>query len=397
MLTVLAALAASDAVRLAGRRERVLRGFAEALMSGAVERPANVNAADRNISEAVELAAERIEHERAKLRSESDRLAALVDTVSAALYVLDPDGTIRFSNRAAHRLLPQPSRRFSEMSAVGLELGRKLEVLAPGAREMAKLADGRSVLAGSAIFTGPEGEPLRLVSLQTLVGELDPIEIKAWQDLSRVLAHEMMNSLAPIVSLTESLEEMLARPEGMDRTQIARAIETIGRRSAGLMRFVERYRRMAEVPPAELAPIDLGDFVSDIVALVGAGFEFRGIRLKTHVEPQELTVEGDVELLSQAVLNLLKNAAEASAGCATPHVTLSCLSATEGVAISVEDIGHGVPQDTDLLFLPFYTTRPENDGIGLSIVRQVALAHRGTIRVERMQPGARFTLLLPSS
>jgi signal transduction histidine kinase len=233
------------------------------------------------------------------------------------------------------------------------------------------------------------------ISLQTLVGELDPIEIKAWQDLSRVLAHEMMNSLAPIVSLTESLEQMLARPDGLDRAQLKKAIETIGRRSAGLMRFVERYRRMAEVPLAERARVSIRDFVSDIVALVGPGFAYRGIRLETHVEPQELAVDGDVELLSQAVLNLLKNAAEASASTPAPQVTLACSCGAAGVTISVEDNGHGVPDDSDSLFLPFYTTRPGNDGIGLSIVRQVALAHRGTISVERRQPGACFTLVLP--
>jgi nitrogen fixation/metabolism regulation signal transduction histidine kinase len=323
-----------------------------------------------------------------------DRLNALIDTVGAALYVLDADGTIRFANRGAHQLTPASGVRLAAMPAIGAALGRRLEALAPGAREIGTLADGRSILVSVTAFQTSHGARLRLISLQAIVGELDAVELKVWQDLSRVLAHEMMNSLVPIVSMTESLQAMLAQPQPPDRAAIARAVETIGRRSAGLMRFVDRYRRRAELPPPELQPVRLAEWAADLALLVGPGFAARAIRLETRIDPPDLMLEADPELLSQAVINLLKNASEALDGRSDGVVKLSCRRVETGITIAVEDNGVGLPDDGDSIFLPFYTTRAGNDGIGLAIARQVALAHRGTITVERVDPGACFTLHL---
>jgi nitrogen fixation/metabolism regulation signal transduction histidine kinase len=380
-------------VRLADRGERRLRTFAEALASGTIERPAGRDA-DTALFGAIEKAAERIEADRHARQSDLDRLNALLDAVDTAFYVLDVDGAIRFANRGAHRLTRGSADRFANLSAIGPDLARRLEALPPGARQVEKLADGRSVLVGAIAFRSSLGGPLRLVSLQPIVGALDAVELKVWQDLSRVLAHEMMNSLAPVVSMTESLQAMLAGSRPPDPAALARAVETIGRRSAGLMRFVDRYRRMAELPPPDYRPIRLTGLIADLASLVEPGFAARNIRLETSVEPADLAMEGDAELLSQAILNLLKNASEALDGRTEGLIKLGCWGDETGIAIAIEDNGPGLQDDSDAIFLPFYTTRPDNEGIGLSIARQVALAHRGTITTERMNPGARFTLQL---
>jgi nitrogen fixation/metabolism regulation signal transduction histidine kinase len=393
VLGACAAAAFANAIRLANRGERQLRTFAEALASGTVERPTG-HGADAPLTRAIEKAAERIEADRHARQGDLDRLNALLDAVDAALYVLDADGTIRFANRGAHRLTRASAEHFARLSAIGPELGRRLEALPPGARQVERLPDGRSVLVGAASFRSSLGEPLRLISLQPIVGALDAVELKVWQDLSRVLAHEMMNSLAPVVSMTESMQAMLAAPQPPDPASLARAVETIGRRSAGLMRFVDRYRRMAELPPPEFRPVRLTELVADLASLVEPGFLARGIRLETSVEPADLVMEGDAELLSQAVLNLLKNASEALDGRTDGLIRLGCQRHEAEIAIAIEDNGVGLQDDSDSIFLPFYTTRPDNEGIGLSIARQVALAHRGMITVERMNPGARFTMHL---
>jgi two-component system nitrogen regulation sensor histidine kinase NtrY len=393
VLLACAAAAFADAIRLAGRGERRLRIFAEALASGTIERPAGHDV-DQPLMRAIEKAAERIEADRHAGRMELDRLSALLDTVGTALYVLDTGGAIRFANRAAHQMTRSAADRFANIPAIGPALAPRLETLPPGAREMEVLADGRAVLVGVAAFRSSQDEGLRLISLQAIVGELDAVELKVWKDLSRVLAHEMMNSLVPIVSMTESLQAMLARPEPPNPVSLTRAVETIGRRSAGLMRFVDRYRRMAELPPPELQPVRLAELVADLAALVEPGFLARNIRLQSSVEPADLMLDGDAELLSQAILNLLKNAGEALDGRTDGLIRLTCRRDEADVTISVEDNGVGLQGDGDSIFLPFYTTRQGNDGIGLSIARQVALAHRGTIVAEPMYPGARFSLHL---
>lgn len=393
ILGACAAAAFADMIRLADRGARRLRMFAEALASGTVERPAG-GRTDQPLARAIEQAADRIEADRLAGQGDRDRLNALLDTVGAALYLLDADDRICFANRGARQLTGSSADSFGAIAAIGPDLGRRLELLPPGARQVEQLADGRSVLIGAAWFRAANGDRLRLVSMQPIVGALDAVELKVWQDLSRVLAHEMMNSLAPIVSMTESLQAMLARPDAPNAVSLARAVETIGRRSAALMRFVERYRRMAELPPPELRPLRLADLVADLVLLVEPGLRARHIRLDHRVEPADLMIEGDPELLSQAILNLLKNAGEALDGRSDGLIRLHCRRVDERVTISVEDNGVGLHDDGDAIFLPFYTTRAGNDGIGLSIVRQVALAHRGTIRVEPANPGARFTLHL---
>jgi len=148
--------------------------------------------------------------------------------------------------------------------------------------------------------------------LQRLAGDLDAVELKAWDDMARVLAHEMLNSLTPIASLSESLDALLR--QGDRNADVAAALETIRRRSRGLMSFVERYRTVVDVPEPQRQKLPLRALLADMERLIRPTLAERGIQLTTRIEPPELTVLGDRDLLEQALINILRNATEALSG-----------------------------------------------------------------------------------
>ncbi len=321
-----------------------------------------------------------------------DHLQALLDTVSAALLVLRPDGRALAANRAAQLLLRGVEAELAAAAVIGAEAAREITALAPGARAITRLAGGQQMLVSVAHFAS-EGENSRLVSLQAVVGELDAVQLKAWQDMSRVLSHEIMNSLTPIASLSESLSGLL-RAEGANRDSVE-ASDTIARRSLGLVSFVGRYRQMAALPEPALQTIALQPFADEIHTLMQQRLD--GVRYTSTIEAA--FVRADPDLLSQAVINLLHNAADAVAGRADPAIALTCTRQENEVVISISDNGGGVAEAiAEDIFVPFFTTKTQGSGIGLSIVRQIALKHGGRVWVSRNPAGgARFQIGLPAS
>ena len=259
-----------------------------------------------------------------------------------------------------------------------------------------RLADERRMLASAAGFRAPDGGQRRLISLQSLSSELSAVELKAWQDLVRVLAHEMMNSLTPIVSLAESLQTLVEPTSGAD-AQIAAAIEIIARRSSGLMGFVGRYRSLAELPEPVPEVLAAADLLAGLERLMRGVLDEKAITFQRRVEPDDLELRADPELLEQALINLLKNAIEAVAGRGEPRIELSCHAEDGRVVLQVSDNGRGLPEtDPEQVFTPFFTTKAGGSGVGLSLARQIAQAHGGALTARRNTPaGATFTLSLP--
>jgi two-component system nitrogen regulation sensor histidine kinase NtrY len=342
---------------------------------------------------------------RAERLRQLEFLQTLLDTVTAALFVIAPDGTLTLINRAARQLTGAPVSRFEAVPLFGASLSRQLQGLAPGGREIVTLADGQRMLASAARFAAPDHGPRRLISLQRIAGELDAVELKAWQDMANVLAHEMMNSLTPIASLSESLEELLrSAPAGSARSDIvneeaAVAVEVIKRRSRGLMDFVARYRAIAELPAPRPQPVRMDRFLSDIDRLLAPTFAGQRIACRVAIEPPDSAVAADPQLLEQAVINLLRNAADAVTGMAEARIEISCRVQEAMVFIEFADNGCGVPQvHRDQVFVPFFTTKAGGSGIGLNLARQIALAHGGQLLYRANEPaGSVFTLSLPAA
>jgi two-component system nitrogen regulation sensor histidine kinase NtrY len=394
VLVVVAILVALDLARSTTAADRTLAQFVEGLTAEGYERP-TPQPGLRRLAAAMAGALDRLAASRADRQRRIDHLEALTDNVAAALLVIDPAGRILSANRAARQGLGAAPGPLAAVAALPPPAALRLRTLPAGGREILRLTDGRAMLAQAAAFSA-EGGRLTLISLQSLSGELDAVELKAWQDLVRVLAHEMMNSLTPICSLSESLGVRLRTP-GSDPAEVAEALDVIARRSAGLMHFVERYRRLTDLPSPEVSRLRAADLAASLDRLISPMMTEAGVDYASVVSPPQLTLEADPELVEQALINLLKNALEAVRGRPGAAVRLGVRLEENQALIIVEDNGPGLPEgDPEAVFVPFFTTKEGGSGVGLTLARQIALAHGGRLEHQpRAGGGAAFRLVLP--
>ena len=274
-------------------------------------------------------------------------------------------------------------------------------------REMLSIATERGqerwLLAGSRLSLG--GVEARLLALLPLESELEAETLKAWRQLVHVLTHEIMNSLTPIASLSRSAREMLGEPDaGPD---LSLALDTIARRAASLATFVGHYRSISELPAPQPEVLQLSELFARLEQLVAAGWRDRGGQASFSVEPASLSLRADPGQLEQALLNLIKNAAQATAGLARPRLSVRARLVRGGrLALEVRDNGPGVPPGLESdIFLPFFSTRSGTQardadhsysgshGIGLALVRKLIHGMGGTVRyVKPIDGGACFVL-----
>jgi signal transduction histidine kinase len=236
-----------------------------------------------------------------------------------------------------------------------------------------------------------EGYPLQLIALSDLSRALREEERAAWKRIIRVLSHEINNSLAPIKSISGSLQSMLGREKlvGELGDDVERGLSVIAGRAEALGRFMASYARLARLPPPE--PVDVR--VSTLVRGV-ADLETRlGVEV---IGGQDLTVRVDPDQLEQALINLVRNAVDATLESGGAGVSIRWITRAGKLHLLVEDRGAGVG-DTGNLFVPFYTTKPGGSGIGLVLSRQIAEGHGGTLELENRGDGtgARARLVLP--
>ncbi|MET3709609.1 signal transduction histidine kinase [Sphingomonas trueperi] len=323
---------------------------------------------------------------------EADQLRALLDAVATALFVLDARGRIVRCNRAARRMAGAMVSRLADVDALDPATVSVLQALPAGARRLVRAKDGRNLLVWCGSFAVPGAAPQRLLSLQWVAGELDAVEIEAWHAMTRVLTHEMMNALAPIVSLTESLA---ALPNHHPET--ARALTTIERRATHLLGFVERYRLLGDLPQPVPVAFDLSALVTDVAQSTASLLEDTGICLSLYVPPEPVRITADPELLERALANLLQNAADAARGQQSPRITIELTTEAAETVVRIRDNGPGIPPDRiDEIFVPFFTTKERGSGIGLSLSRQIAAAHHATLMAVPADEGACFELRIPA-
>lgn len=274
------------------------------------------------------------------------------------------------------------------------ELPARLHTLHPGELSILQVRrkDEYSQLILSAISFVVLGKPLTVVSMKNIRSVLENKETEAWQKLIRVLTHEIMNSMTPIVSLSELLRNKCMDEPGVDtedREEINQAVETIFRRSSGLVRFVESYRKVTGIPMPIPEIIPVNHFLDNISLL----FKDQKDKIKIVPATAHLQVIADKGLIEQVLINLVKNALDATRHCLRPQIELSAGINEEGKTfIRVSDNGTGIPVEVqERIFIPFFTTKPSGSGIGLSISRQIMHMHKGDLSVlSENGQGSRF-------
>jgi nitrogen fixation/metabolism regulation signal transduction histidine kinase len=312
-------------------------------------------------------------------------LSAVVDDAPAALLTIDEDERVTLLNKAARRQFADKSGiRVEDFRVYGAEFVAALG-LSPSGRRVTQLVRegiGQRVMVETARIERL-GSNLRIVSVLPIQSVLGAAEMATQNGLVRVLTHEIMNSLTPVTSLIRSAADLLATAENdpAAMAEARQAVEVAARRAEGMHRFVENYRSFARLPEIRRRRFSAADWTSEIVRLCAADPVTSGIAIDVSV-PAAMSLDADPDLMAQVCLNLLRNAATAARGASTePHVGIALRAVGDGGArIEVFDNGPGIdPDRRDDIFLPFYTTRPDGSGVGLSFAQQVIIAHGGSI------------------
>ncbi|MEW9625421.1 sensor histidine kinase [Rhodanobacter geophilus] len=332
--------------------------------------------------------AERLQRERLEFEESSYLLGKTLAALDSAVFVFDEGRRLRLLNPAAQRLLDAERHRLFGLGAAELGLAPLLE--GPSARLLTHVFPGRSGrfdIRHAALRSGGRGGQLLVVNDVGRV--LREEERAAWQRLLRVLGHEVNNSLAPIQSMAGTLATLAARdPLPADwREDFRGGLELIGHRAEALGRFLSSYSKLARLPPPQPRVVELSALVAKLAKLEQ--------RLPVIVEAgASMAVEADPDQLEQALINLLRNAVEASLP--DGSVRLRWRREGERAVIEVEDDGPG-PPPSENLFVPFFTTKPGGSGIGLALAQQIAEAHQGgvTLAAREGARGALARLWLP--
>lgn len=320
-------------------------------------------------------------------------LETVMQHVGVGLISYNQNGDVQFINNAAKRLLKVTHlNNISGLSKISQTLTQKLFALEAGERETIKITDENDFIQLIIYATEFKLRDQRyiLVSLQNIQSELEEKEMEAWQQLIRVLTHEIMNSITPISSLASTVQSILKAsaqekevpdPESLD--DINSAVNTIHRRSEGLIHFVNSYRNLTKIPKPNFQIFQISSLFERIKKLMSKELEEKGIKFTQCITPDSLELTADPELVEQVVINLLINSEHSLEAQEGAEISLTALLDERGkILIKVTDNGPGIPEDViEKIFIPFYSTKKNGSGIGLSLSRQIMRAHGGNIRV----------------
>jgi len=320
----------------------------------------------------------------------------IVMHVGIGLIVFKEDGNIEIFNSAARKLLKiNRATNIRDLAEVSDTLVNVFEKLKTGGRELVRLKIGEELVQLSiyAIELTLRNENVKLISIQNIQSELEEKEMEAWQNLVRVLTHEIMNSVTPISSLAAIVEEELKphvkednnEPLSKDQlTDIHLSLQTISKRSEGLIHFVKEFRSLTSIPKPRPVQIDVRTLLDELAMLHRRDLNDRGIQLTISVYPEDLTISADKNMIEQVLINLLRNAIQAFEEQEEKKIDIRVfVNEKSRPVIAVKDNGTGIdPEAMEKIFIPFFTTKKSGSGIGLSLSRQIMRVHQGTLTVK---------------
>ena len=350
------------------------------------------------------------EYQRLNLEKEAhyQYLESVIEHVSVALICLDAEGAVVLMNQQAKKLFKAPylpgARSFTR---VDKNLPEILQRLVDGERHLVsiKIEDESLQLVLYATEFQLLNHNYKLVSFQNIRDELEQREIDSWQKLIRVLTHEIMNSVTPIISLTSIIREMLL-PDNDDRLAITefsaeqnedllRSIKSIESRSKGLLSFVQAYTNLTNLPAPVFETVAVTNLFNQVGTIMQPALEKNRIRFEVNCEAGNLAIRADPQMIEQVLINLIKNATEALVEVREPSIQLRAFNNRQGKCLlQVVDNGPGIdPAHLESIFIPFFTTKRNGSGVGLSISRQIMYVNKGLLSVKTAPgKGCIFTL-----
>jgi nitrogen fixation/metabolism regulation signal transduction histidine kinase len=334
---------------------------------------------------------EQIKSVKFELQEQEQYFKTILEHVSVGIIVYNEKGNIFLSNSAARNLLDyEPLTHINQLMRVDKNLFAAFKDLQPGNRKMVSFSGkkGMRQLSLKSTLFKSASENFYLVAVQDIKSELETKELESWIKLIRVLTHEIMNSVAPITSLSETILGYYKNnddkmPSEKVTGNTIKGLEVINERGAGLISFVENYRKFTRIPPPEKKMLIVGQLFDNTITLINMEAGNEKIAISREVNPPDMEILADKKQISQVLINLVKNAKEALKDSRDGKITLTGKNNRNGrPQITVADNGPGISSDLmDKIFVPFFTTRESGTGIGLSISRQIMLLHGGSLKI----------------
>lgn len=326
-------------------------------------------------------------------------LETLIEHISFGIISFNENGEVILVNQSFLKLAGTLHlATLNQLQTKNKNLFDEVQALKAGQKKLIKLPNSNQIATLTLYATEfkLDDESYRLISAQNITNELSTTEIEAWQRLIKVLTHEIMNSISPIMSLSGTLHEITKsnNQESGNWNTLHTGLEAIKIRSEGLLSFTQRYRELTQIPSPKFQSVQSQTFIEHILQLVQPDLNKHGISLHTKLESAQIVI--DTSLLEQAILNIIHNAMDALEGVSSPKIEIQLSRKQERVSIAIADNGVGIEQaNLDKIFVPFFTTKQNGSGIGLALSRQIALLHGGEILVQSsVGRGTVFTIII---
>ena len=317
-----------------------------------------------------------------------------IQHIGIGILAFDQRGNIELSNDAFNKLFNiKGIQKLDNLDKIKPGFSNKIKVIRPGKQELIKLLINNEILRISIKCEEfiIEERRIKLVSFQNIKTEIEHGEVELWQKLIRILTHEILNSVSPVTLLSTSLINMYERDnkqlpvkEIKDKTvkNTLLGLHTIKKRSKGLSRFVEDYRDLTRFAPPGFIEFKVDELFKQIETLFNEELKTKGIKFNWNVDKNDQLLIADEKLIEQILINLVKNSVQAMEKTKNAYIHLDCMSAGSDIQITVSDNGSGIPDEIkDDIFIPFFSTKKNGSGIGLSLSRQIMRMHDGSISV----------------
>lgn len=397
MVFILAVIEIFFMIRYVDRTNRDLAGFLESIRFSDFTRSYEIKGMGASFNELYKSFNEVI-NDFQKIRAEKEEhfqyLQSIVQNIDFCVIAYQPDGKIEMINSASKKLFRQGAfQDIHKLAEISPDLVDALLHIKPGETKLVKLQDEDDFLQ-LAINTTDfkiKNKTIILATIKNIQNVLEDQETEAWQKLIRVLTHEIMNSITPISSLSATLDTILKDyisggdvKTMMDKEtikEVVHALQTINKRSTGLLHFVNTYRNLTRIPKPSFKITPVMDLFKSISNLMDKEFKEKGIQVEMNVYPSSIEFSVDEQLIEQVLINLIQNSVSALEGRENKRIELRGFLNKRGrPTIQVIDNGQGILKEVlDKIFIPFFTTKPNGSGIGLSLSRQILRLHGGTI------------------